>query len=79
MKKRKPSAGARMIESARQALAFATGEVKHGWEVHLPAEIDVRAIREKISLSQSEFARLFGLSKSGFSAEPWHLRPALRD
>ncbi len=52
-----------MIESARQALAFAKGDEGHGCEAHVPAEIDVRAIREKICLSQGEFARLFGLSK----------------
>lgn len=52
-----------MIESARQALAFAEGLEDHGCEVHVPSDIDVRAIREKIALSQSEFARLFGLSK----------------
>jgi putative transcriptional regulator len=63
MKKRKPTAGERMIESARQALAFAKGERNHGCEVHVPEDIDVRAIREKISLSQGEFAKLFGLSK----------------
>ena len=63
MNKRKPSAGQRMIESARQALAFAKGERNHGCEVHVPEAIDVKAIREKISLSQGDFARLFGLSK----------------
>jgi putative transcriptional regulator len=63
MKKRKPTAGERMIESARQALAFAQGGKDHGCEVHVPGEIDVKAIREKISLSQSQFAELFGLSK----------------
>jgi putative transcriptional regulator len=52
-----------MIESARQALAFAKGEPSHGCEVHVPETIDVKAIREKISLSQGEFAKLFGLSK----------------
>jgi putative transcriptional regulator len=52
-----------MIESARQALEFASGQEDHGCVVHVPDEIDVRAIREKISLSQGEFARLFGLSK----------------
>ena len=62
MKKKKPTAGQRMIESARQALAFAEGEA-HGCAVHVADEIDVKAIREKISLSQGEFARLFGLSK----------------
>ena len=52
MKKRKPTAGQRMIESARQALAFAKGMENHGCEVHVPDDIDVKPIREKISLSQ---------------------------
>jgi len=63
MKKRKPTAGERMIESAKQALAFAQGKANHGCVAHVPEEIDVKAIRERISLSQSEFAKLFGLSK----------------
>jgi putative transcriptional regulator len=63
MKKSKPTAGERMIESAGQALAFAKGRENHGCEVHVPDDIDVKAIREKISLSQGEFAKLFGLSK----------------
>jgi len=45
MKKRKPTAGQRMIESARQALAFAKGEENHGCEVHVPDDIDVKAIK----------------------------------
>jgi len=57
------TAGQRMIESARQALAFVEGNEEHGCEVHVPEDIDVKAIREKIALSQGEFARLFGLSK----------------
>lgn len=52
-----------MIASARQALAFADSKDDHGCEAHVPEEIDVKSIREKISLSQGEFARLFGLSK----------------
>jgi putative transcriptional regulator len=63
MKKKKSTAGQRMIESARQALAFVEGREDHDCVVHVPDEIDVKAIREKISLSQGEFARLFGLSK----------------
>ena len=43
MKKRQPTPGERMIESARQALAFAKGETTHGCEVHVPAEIDVKS------------------------------------
>jgi putative transcriptional regulator len=63
MKVKKPTAGQRVIESAGQALAFAQGRENRGYGVHVPEDIDVKAIREKISLSQSEFARLFGLSK----------------
>jgi len=72
MRKRKPSAGERMIEGARQALAFAKGHRGHGCEVHVPEDIDVRAIRERISLSQGEFAKLFGLSKR--TLEHWEHR-----
>ena len=57
------TAAQRMIASAKQALAFAEGVENHGCVVHIPPEIDVKAIRERISLSQSEFAKLFGLSK----------------
>jgi putative transcriptional regulator len=72
MKKTKPSAGERMIESARQALAFAKGKESHGCEVHVPEDIDVKAIRERIYLSQGEFAKLFGLSKR--TLEHWEHR-----
>ena len=61
--KKKLTPGQRMIESAKQALAFATGDPGHGCVVHVPEDIDVKAIRERISLSQTEFAKLFGLSK----------------
>jgi putative transcriptional regulator len=63
MKKKNLTAGERIIASARQALAFAEGKAGHGCEAHVPGDIDVKAIREGISLSQGEFARLFGLSK----------------
>jgi putative transcriptional regulator len=63
MKKTKQTAGERMVASAKEALAFAKGRRNHGCEVHVPNDIDVKAIREKISLSQGEFAKLFGLSK----------------
>lgn len=63
MKKRKPTAGERMIASAKEALAYAQGREPHGCQVHIPEEVDVKAIREKIALSQSEFAQMFGLSK----------------
>ena len=55
-------AGERMIRSARQALAFARGEKEHGCIVHIPKEINVRRIRRKAEMSQSEFASYFGVS-----------------
>ena len=36
---------------------FAKCDPNHGCIVHVPAEIDVKAIRERIALSQNEFAR----------------------
>ena len=63
MNKPKPTAGRRMIVSAKHSLAFAKGRKNHRYEVHVPNDIDVKAIREKIALSQGEFAKLFGLSR----------------
>src|SRR5450755_493619 len=62
MKKRKPTAGERMIESARQALSFPNGEQEHGCVLG-PGRYRCQGDQERISLSQGEFARLFGLSK----------------
>ena len=57
-------AGQRIIKSARQALAFAQGKAdKTKFRVHVPDEIDVRAIREKVRMTQEDFARHFGVSK----------------
>lgn len=63
MTKKKPTAGEQMITSAKQALAFAKGEENHGCTVHIPDAIDVKAIREQVDMSQSEFASMFGFSK----------------
>ena len=56
------TAGERMIKSAGQALAFAKGKKGEGWKAHIPTEVDVRRIRKKASMSQSEFAAHFGVS-----------------
>ena len=63
MKKRKMTAGESIIAGAKSALAFARGEPDHGCIVHIPAEINVKTIREKADMSQEEFARQFGFSK----------------
>jgi putative transcriptional regulator len=57
-------AGSRILTSARQALAYATGETDMSqYGVHVPEHLDVRAIRQKIKMSQREFARHFGVNK----------------
>ncbi len=56
-------AGQRLIESAEQALAFAKGKAKKtDYRVHIPAEIDVKKIRQKFHMSQARFAKHFGFS-----------------
>jgi putative transcriptional regulator len=57
----KQTAGQRMIARAKQALAFSQGE-NDDCVVHIPDQIDVARIREKINMSQSQFAAYFGIS-----------------
>jgi putative transcriptional regulator len=46
-----------------EALSIARGETKPA-KLHIPPEIDVRAIREKTELSQDDFATAFGFTIS---------------
>lgn len=55
-------AGSRILSSVRKARAFARGEVSEGFVVHVPEEINVKAIRQKLGLSQAAFALRFGFS-----------------
>jgi putative transcriptional regulator len=54
-------AGSRLINSARQAAAIARGDAEAA-RLYVPAEIDVKAIRTRIGLSQDDFASQFGFS-----------------
>lgn len=54
-------AGERILWSARQALDYARGARK-GYEVRAPERVDVRAIRHRLKLSQTHFARRFGFT-----------------
>jgi putative transcriptional regulator len=53
-------AGERLLRSARNARAWARGEAAEGFVVHVPARIDVKAVRKKLGLTQQEFAARFG-------------------
>lgn len=56
-------AGSRILQGAHEALAFASCEADvEGYNVHIPKEVDVKAIRRKLGLSQQAFAARFGFS-----------------
>jgi putative transcriptional regulator len=52
-----------ILRGLKQALAFAEGTAAEGtYVVHIPAEIDVRAIRGRLGLTQQQFAIRFGFN-----------------
>jgi putative transcriptional regulator len=51
----------KIAEGLSEALAIARGEAKPA-RLHIPTEIDVRSIRDKLSLSQDDFAAQFGFT-----------------
>lgn len=53
--------GKRLIEAAKEAVAIAREEGAPA-HVHVPAELDVKAIRRKIGLSQEDFASSYGFT-----------------
>ncbi len=56
-------AGSRLLQGAREALAYAQGEAEAaGYGVHPPETVDVRAIRQKLGLSQKAFSARYGFS-----------------
>ncbi len=55
------SAFEKIEEGLKEALAVARGEAKPA-KLHIPSEIDVRAIRGKLGASQEEFAARFGFT-----------------
>ncbi len=65
-------AGNRILRSVRNARAFARGEISEGFVAHVPEEIDVKAIRQKLGLSQEAFALRFGFSPA--AVRDWEQR-----
>ena len=59
----KRSVGEGIIRGLKQALAFAEGTATEGtYVVHIPPEIDVKAIRGRLGLTQKQFADRFGFN-----------------
>ena len=64
--------GQRILRAAREARSFARGETTKGFVVHVPQEVDVKAIRLKLEMTQQEFAQRFGF---GYDAvRDWEMR-----
>jgi len=51
----------KIAEGLTEALSIARGETKPA-KLHIPPEIDVRAIRARTGLSQDDFATAFGFT-----------------
>lgn len=45
-----------------QAVAYSKGRARKGYRVHVPENIDVRAIRDGLGMTQEEFSARFGFS-----------------
>jgi putative transcriptional regulator len=55
--------GKRLISAAKEARAIARGAADPStYRIHVPAEIDVRRVRGRFNLSQTAFAKRFGLT-----------------
>jgi putative transcriptional regulator len=68
------NAGSRILRSVSRARAYARGETSEGFVAHVPAEVDVKAIRTKLGLSQEGFGRRFGFSPAAVRDWEQHRR-----
>ena len=53
----------KIAEGLNEAIAVARGEAQPA-RLHVPAEIDVKAIRKTLRLSQDEFAHEYGFTRN---------------
>lgn len=55
--------GKRLIQSAREARLIAQGRAApESYRNHVPADVDVRRIRQMLNLSKAEFSSRFGVT-----------------
>ncbi len=52
----------RIVEGLTEAAAFARGDAAPGVVVHIPADIDIKAIRGQLKMTQAVFAERHGFS-----------------
>lgn len=62
----KEMSGRKIIDGLNEVIAYAKGDTESArvHVVRVPDQVDVRCIRERLRLSQSEFAMRFGFSLS---------------
>jgi putative transcriptional regulator len=51
-----------IMQGLNEAAAFVRGDDVPGARIHIPAEIDVRALRTKLGATQTQFAERYGFS-----------------
>jgi putative transcriptional regulator len=55
--------GKKLIASAREGIAIARGEADPAsYRLHVPAKVNVRAMRRKLGMTQESFAIRYGLT-----------------
>lgn len=63
----------RIIAGLNDAVAIAEGRADPStYRVHVPEDVDVKRIRQRLRLSQTEFARRYGFSPS--AVKDWEQR-----
>ena len=68
-KPKRSALGARLIAGLTEALADARGEISlPAYTVEVPAQVDVKAVRRRLGLSQAAFAHAFGLEVTAIHA-----------
>lgn len=68
-RKKHSAFGRRLIAGAKEMAAHMRGEIKLPvYEIRLPSEVEVARIRRRLGLSQSAFARAFGLDVTAIHA-----------
>lgn len=60
-KTRPQNVGDDLIEGLTNALTFANGDTQNA-TVHIPEDVDVRAIRQHLRMSQERFAGFYGFA-----------------
>jgi putative transcriptional regulator len=67
--------GKRLIKAAQEASAIARGEANPStYRVHVPASIDVKAVRHKLHMTQAEFSARFAVPLSTLKDWEQHRR-----